>query len=349
MSSGHVLGTCQLGTGRGVFLGEGGKSGRTDSRPMYGTRTPERYFELHGRPSRGGWFSCRVGRSAGQPGHACGLRSLYASHGQLAAYRRGDRHHAVAGSRSDDASGQSRCGWLASRHPPRQGTMASPERGRRTHAHVSGGLLVTLTCDVPGTDRIPLFTGSSRSRLPVLLAPIKRSCRTTYDARRPGRLRHDLRRTCSTGSAGQVRAGVQPVARQESAASQEKSGGSRKDRASVSFGSAGAGEVTFHNISKTSWFAISSTRFVASLYMKGKGPEAARKGGQRDRESAGIDGRNACQANRTGALDVLQERVVAEYTDPLVVGRTEYRTHMGPETAREGGQRDRESSGDRRA
>lgn len=109
---------------------------------------------------------------------------------------------------------------------------------------------MTLTCDMPGTDRIPLFTSSSRSRLPVLLAPIKRSCRKTYDARRPGRLRHDLRRTCLTSGAGQVRAEVQPVARQESAASQEKSGGSRKDRASVSFGSAGAGEEKFRNISK---------------------------------------------------------------------------------------------------
>jgi len=101
---------------------------------------------------------------------------------------------------------------------------------------------VTLNARLPGTDRIFPFTSSSRSRLPVLLALIKRSCRKSYGVRRPGRWRHDLRPTCGTGSARQVRAESQPMAGQESAASQEKSGRSRETRVSVSLGSAGAGE-----------------------------------------------------------------------------------------------------------
>ena len=43
-----------------------------------------------------------------------------------------------------------------------------------------------------------------------------------------------------------------------------KAVGSRKDRASVSFGSAGAGEERFRNISRTSWFLIRTIGFAAS-------------------------------------------------------------------------------------
>ena len=101
---------------------------------------------------------------------------------------------------------------------------------------------MTLTRGVSGTDRIFPFTSSSRSRLPVLLPSIKRGCRKSYGVRRPGRFRHGLCRTCGTGGAGQVRAEAQSVAGQASTALQAKSGGSREDRASVSLGSAGAGE-----------------------------------------------------------------------------------------------------------
>jgi hypothetical protein len=101
---------------------------------------------------------------------------------------------------------------------------------------------VTLNARLSGTDRIFPFTSSSRSRLPVLLALIKRGYRKSYGVRRPGRLRHDLRPSCGTRSARQVRVEDRPMAGKESAASQEKSGGPQEARASVSFGSAGAGE-----------------------------------------------------------------------------------------------------------
>ena len=114
---------------------------------------------------------------------------------------------------------------------------------------------MTLTRGLPGTDRIFPFTSSSRSRLPVLLALIKRGCRKSYGDLRPRRVRHDLRRACGTGSARQVRAESQPMAGQESAASQEKSGRSRETRVSVSLGSAGAGEEKLRTISKRSLVA----------------------------------------------------------------------------------------------
>jgi hypothetical protein len=101
---------------------------------------------------------------------------------------------------------------------------------------------VTSARGSSGTDRILPFAGSSRSRLPVLLPSIKRGCRKSYGVCRPGPFRLGLCRTYGTRNAGQVRAEAQPVAGQESAASQEKSGGSREARASVSLGSAGAGE-----------------------------------------------------------------------------------------------------------
>ena len=109
---------------------------------------------------------------------------------------------------------------------------------------------MALARGVPGTDRIFSSMSSSRSRLPVLLEPIKRSYRKSYGVRRRSRLRHSLCRTWSTRSARQVRAEAQPMADQESAASQEKGGGSREDRASVSFGSAGAGEEMVRGISE---------------------------------------------------------------------------------------------------
>ncbi len=95
------------------------------------------------------------------------------------------------------------------------------------------------------------FRSSSRSRLPVLLEPIKRSYRKSYGVRRrPGHLRHSFCRTRGTSSARQERAKTQPMADQESAASQEKGGRTREDRASVSFGSAGAGEEMVRSISE---------------------------------------------------------------------------------------------------
>jgi hypothetical protein len=101
---------------------------------------------------------------------------------------------------------------------------------------------VNLARGLSGTGRIFPFMSSSRSRLPVLLPSIKRGCRKSYGVRQRGRLRHGFRGACGTGSAGQVRAEAQPMAGQESTASQTQGGGSREAHASVSLGSAGAGE-----------------------------------------------------------------------------------------------------------
>jgi hypothetical protein len=78
--------------------------------------------------------------------------------------------------------------------------VARSKRGQWTDAYVSGGLLVTLTRGLPELTGFTLLS-SSRSRLPVLLALIKRSYRKSYGVRRPGRLRHDLRPACGTRSA----------------------------------------------------------------------------------------------------------------------------------------------------
>ncbi len=101
---------------------------------------------------------------------------------------------------------------------------------------------MTLACGSPGTDRI--FSLYEFVPFPPAgaLPSIKRGCRKSYGVRQRGWLRHGFRGACGTGSARQVRAEAQPMASQESTASQTQDGGSREGRASVSLGSAGAGE-----------------------------------------------------------------------------------------------------------
>ena len=111
---------------------------------------------------------------------------------------------------------------------------------------------MTLACGLPGTDRI--FFLYEFVPFPCAGAPcalLMRSCRKSYGVRRPVRFRHSLCRTWCTGSARQVRAESQPMAGQEPTASQEKSSGSEEDFASVSLGSAGAGEKTLRTISRS--------------------------------------------------------------------------------------------------
>jgi hypothetical protein len=131
-------------------------------------------------------------------------------------------------------------------------------------ADAEGWRVVTLARGLFGTDRILPFAGSSRSRLPVLLPSIKRGCRKSYGVCRLGPFRLGLCRTCGTRNAGQVRTETQPMAGQESTASQAKSGGSREGHASVSLGSAGAGEGKLRNISKRSLVVVRSIRFTSS-------------------------------------------------------------------------------------
>ena len=74
------------------------------------------------------------------------------------------------------------------------------------------------------------------------------------------------------------------MANQESAASQEESGGSGEDRASVSLGSAGAGEEAVRTISRS---FISCQRYRVHAVLDEKVPEAREGGLGRSRERRG--------------------------------------------------------------
>jgi hypothetical protein len=196
----YLLGTCQSCASRDVFLVErGNPAGRTAARPM--AQEPEEIIDSYtdAQALEDGvlvaWDTLPVNRVT---------RSVFDHfthpNGKLAANGRCDRHHTSTGSGPDDACGRSRCGWLASRRLRGQATVAGPERSQWTDAYVSGGLLATLTRGLPELTGFTLLN-SSRSRLPALLALIKRGYRKSYGVRRPGRLRHDLRPACGTRSA----------------------------------------------------------------------------------------------------------------------------------------------------